>query len=307
MIEITKNCHSYSLIQMKNVFNIKNIFFFSNTSYKIYYGLDNAKYNFTKKSNNNKKELKRKIQQTISYSNKNNMTKLMKQYKYSLIQLKSPKNSTNNIFKNIYHLIMINMRKKYDKSDTKILLSDIITSYNNLIYNFRFYLNPKTLSYISKLGNIQLSSSTSKAIKILNSNDVLYTDKIKNIPDLENKLKYLCEIMLDNNFRNKNYLNKSFCNPSTLLLLDTIYGKNKKYPISIELPSLMESEINGKELKSIRFKTNIIEFCLKNGKIEENTYIVEIGENKDKENIKKNGHNILIKNIQLSESNNMFI
>lgn len=307
MIEITKNCHSYSLIQMKNVFNIKNIFFFSNTSYKIYYGLDNAKYNFTKKSNNNKKELKRKIQQTISYSNKNNMTKLMKQYKYSLIQLKSPKNSTNNIFKNIYHLIMINMRKKYDKSDTKILLSDIITSYNNLIYNFRFYLNPKTLSYISKLGNIQLSSSTSKAIKILNSNDVLYTDKIKNIPDLENKLKYLCEIMLDNNFRNKNYLNKSFCNPSTLLLLDTIYGKNKKYPISIGLPSLMESEINGKELKSIRFKTNIIEFCLKNGKIEENTYIVEIGENKDKENIKKNGHNILIKNIQLSESNNMFI
>ena len=307
MIEITKNCHSYSLIQMKNVFNIKNIFFFSNTSYKIYYGLDNAKYNFTKKSNNNKKELKRKIQQTISYSNKNNMTKLMKQYKYSLIQLKSPKNSTNNIFKNIYHLIMINMRKKYDKSDTKILLSDIITSYNNLIYNFRFYLNPKTLSYISKLGNIQLSSSTSKAIKILNSNDVLYTDKIKNIPDLENKLKYLCEIMLDNNFRNKHYLNKSFCNPSTLLLLDTIYGKNKKYPISIELPSLMESEINGKELKSIRFKTNIIEFCLKNGKIEENTYIVEIGENKDKENIKKNGHNILIKNIQLSESNNMFI
>ena len=307
MIEITKNCHSYSLIQMKNDFNIKNIFFFSNTSYKIYYGLDNAKYNFTKKSNNNKKELKRKIQQTISYSNKNNMTKLMKQYKYSLIQLKSPKNSTNNIFKNIYHLIMINMRKKYDKSDTKILLSDIITSYNNLIYNFRFYLNPKTLSYISKLGNIQLSSSTSKAIKILNSNDVLYTDKIKNIPDLENKLKYLCEIMLDNNFRNKNYLNKSFCNPSTLLLLDTIYGKNKKYPISIELPSLMESEINGKELKSIRFKTNIIEFCLKNGKIEENTYIVEIGENKDKENIKKNGHNILIKNIQLSESNNMFI
>lgn len=307
MIEITKNCHSYSLSQMKNVFNIKNIFFFSNTSYKIYYGLDNAKYNFTKKSNNNKKELKRKIQQTISYSNKNNMTKLMKQYKYSLIQLKSPKNSTNNIFKNIYHLIMINMRKKYDKSDTKILLSDIITSYNNLIYNFRFYLNPKTLSYISKLGNIQLSSSTSKAIKILNSNDVLYTDKIKNIPDLENKLKYLCEIMLDNNFRNKNYLNKSFCNPSTLLLLDTIYGKNKKYPISIELPSLMESEINGKELKSIRFKTNIIEFCLKNGKIEENTYIVEIGENKDKENIKKNGHNILIKNIQLSESNNMFI
>lgn len=307
MIEITKNCHSYSLIQMKNVFNIKNIFFFSNTSYKIYYGLDNAKYNFTKKSNNNKKELKRKIQQTISYSNKNNMTKLMKQYKYSLIQLKSPKNSTNNIFKNIYHLIMINMRKKYDKSDTKILLSDIITSYNNLIYNFRFYLNPKTLSYISKLGNIQLSSSTSKAIKILNSNDVLYTDKIKNIPDLENKLKYLCEIMLDNNFRNKNYLNKSFCNPSTLLLLDTIYGKNKKYPISIELPSLMESEINGKELKSIRFKMNIIEFCLKNGKIEENTYIVEIGENKDKENIKKNGHNILIKNIQLSESNNMFI
>ena len=202
---------------------------------------------------------------------------------------------------------MINMRKKYDKSDTKILLSDIITSYNNLIYNFRFYLNPKTLSYISKLGNIQLSSSTSKAIKILNSNDVLYTDKIKNIPDLENKLKYLCEIMLDNNFRNKNYLNKSFCNPSTLLLLDTIYGKNKKYPISIELPSLMESEINGKELKSIRFKTNIIEFCLKNGKIEKNTYIVEIGENKDKENIKKNGHNILIKNIQLSESNNMFI
>ena len=307
MIEITKNCHSYSLIQMKNVFNIKNIFFFSNTFYKIYYGLDNAKYNFTKKSNNNKKELKRKIQQTISYSNKNNMTKLMKQYKYSLIQLKSPKNSTNNIFKNIYHLIMINMRKKYDKSDTKILLSDIITSYNNLIYNFRFYLNPKTLSYISKLGNIQLSSSTSKAIKILNSNDVLYTDKIKNIPDLENKLKYLCEIMLDNNFRNKHYLNKSFCNPSTLLLLDTIYGKNKKYPISIELPSLMESEINGKELKSIRFKTNIIEFCLKNGKIEKNTYIVEIGENKDKENIKKNGHNILIKNIQLSESNNMFI
>jgi len=292
---------------MKNVFNIKNIFFFSNTFYKIYYGLDNAKYNFTKKSNNNKKELKRKIQQTISYSNKNNMTKLMKQYKYSLIQLKSPKNSTNNIFKNIYHLIMINMRKKYDKSDTKILLSDIITSYNNLIYNFRFYLNPKTLSYISKLGNIQLSSSTSKAIKILNSNDVLYTDKIKNIPDLENKLKYLCEIMLDNNFRNKHYLNKSFCNPSTLLLLDTIYGKNKKYPISIELPSLMESEINGKELKSIRFKTNIIEFCLKNGKIEKNTYIVEIGENKDKENIKKNGHNILIKNIQLSESNNMFI
>lgn len=307
MIEITKNCHSYSLIQMKNVFNIKNIFFFSNTSYKIYYGLDNAKYNFTKKSNNNKKELKRKIQQTISYSNKNNMTKLMKQYKYSLIQLKSPKNSTNNIFKNIYHLIMINMRKKYDKSDTKILLSDIITSYNNLIYNFRFYLNPKTLSYISKLGNIQLSSSTSKAIKILNSNDVLYTDKIKNIPDLENKLKYLCEIMLDNNFRNKNYLNKYFCNPSTLLLLDTIYGKNKKYPISVELPSLMESEIIGKELKSIRFKTNIIEFCLKNGKIEENTYIVEIGENKDKENIKKNGHNILIKNIQLSESNNIFI
>ena len=307
MIEITKNCNSYSLIQMKNVFDINNLYFFSNTFHKIYYGLDNAKYNFTKKSNNNKKELKRKIEQTISYSNINNMTKLMNQYKYSLTQLKSPKNSTNNIFKNIYHLIMINIRKRYDNSDTKLLISDFITSYNNLIYNFRFYLNPKILSYISKLGNIQFSSSTSKAIKILNSNEVLYIDRIKNIPDLENKLKYLYEIMLDNNFRNKNYLNKYFCNPPTLLLLDTIYGKNKKYPINVEIPTLMESEINGKELKSIRFKMNIIEFCLKNGKIEENTYIVEIGENKNKENIKKNGHNILIKNIQLSESNNIFI
>lgn len=307
MIEITRNFHSYSLIQMKNAFDLKNIFFFSNTFYKIYYGLDNAKYNFTKKSINNKKELKKKIEQTITYSNKNNITKLMKQYKYSLIQLKAPKNNTNNIFKNIYHLIMINIKKRYDKSDTKILLSDIITSYNNLIYNFRFYLNPKTLSYLSKLGNIQFSSSTSKAIKILNSNDVLYIDRIKNIPDLENKLKFLCEIMLDNNFRNKNYLNKSFCNPPTLLLLDTIYGKNKKFPINVELPTLMESEIVGKELKSIRFKVNIIEFCLKNGKIEDNTYIIEIGENNNKENIKKNGHNILIKNIQLSESNNMLI
>ena len=307
MIEIITNSHSNSLIQMKNIFSINNLYFFSNTFQKIYYGLDSPKYNFIKKSNNNKKELKRKLEQAISYSNKDNMTKLMKQYKYSLIQLKSPKNSTNNIFKNIYQTMKINIRKKYDKSDTKILLSDIITSYNNLIYNFRFYLNPKTLSYISKLGNIQFSSSTSKAIKIINSNSVLYIDKIKDIPDLENKLKYLCELMLDNNFRNKNYLNKSFCNPPTLLLLDTIYGKNKKYPINVELPTLIESEIIGKELKSIRFKINIIEFCLKNGKIEDNTYIIEIEENKNKKNIKKNGHNILIKNIQLSESNNMLI
>ena len=305
-----KNINFYlsSQIILKDSFHQKHIFYFSNIFYKIYYGLDDPKYTIPNKSNNNKKYIQKKIEYKIINTKGYNIPKIMNQYKYSLIPLKQPKTSTNNILKNVYNYIINNIRKKYNKSDTKILLSDISTSYNNLKYNFRFYLNPKTLSYISKIGNIQLFSSTSKALKILNNNDILNIDnKIKDIPQIENKLKYLYEQMLVNNFKNKNYLNKLFCNDSTLLLLETIYGKNKKYPIDVEFPSLVESEITGKELKCIRFKINIIEFSLKNGKIEENSYIVEVGKNPNLNYVKKNGHNLLIKNIQLAESNNIFI
>lgn len=293
---------------IKGVFLQKNIFFFSNTFHKIYYGLDDAGYIFLKNSNNNKKLLiQKKFEPKNIKTFKGGYPKIWNKYKYSLIELRPQKNIKNNIFNNIYYFLMNGIKKKYNKSDTKILLSDLITSYNNLKYNFMFYLSPKTLSYISKISNIQLFSSTNVALQILNNNDNINIDEIHSIPELENKLKYIYKYMLENNFKNKNYINKKFCNDSTLLLLDTIYGKNKKYPISVELPTLIESEIIEKELKCIRFKINIIEYCLKNGKIEDNSYIIEIGKNPNIDYIKENGHNLLIKNIQLTESINMLI
>lgn len=287
-----------------NIFNINNLFLLSNTFHKIYYGFDNEKYILSKHFQNSKSEKKKEKESKIKKINSKLEYKLSPKfvslYKYSLIE-----SSSNNIQKSIFKLSLDYcknfIRKRYNKSDTKIIISDITTSISNIKYNSRFYLSPKILSKLMKFKNIQIFSTTSKALSILN------TTYVNNIAELENKIKYLFEQILINNFKNLSVNNKSICSDSILLLFNTIYGKNKKYPINVDMPTLIESEVSGKEIKYIRFKVNVLEYNINSDKIEENIYIIEVRKNNKEKNLEKNFYNLIFTNIQLLETNTMLI
>ena len=288
-----------------NIFNVTNLFYLSNTLHKIYYGFDDEKYILSKQFQN-MKSTKKKQQNTKTFKVNSKLEykipqKFASLYKYSLIDNYSDKNVKSNIFKLSFDYCKKVIKKKYNKSDTKIIISDINNSINNIIYNSRFYLSPNLLAKLTRLKDIQIFSSTSKALNILNN---IY---LNNIAELENKIKYLYEQILINNFKNLSINNKPICNDSILLLFNTIYGKNKKYPINVEVPSLIGCEISGKEIKYIRFKINVVEYNINSDRIEENIYIIEVRKNNKEKNIEKNFYNLIFTNVQLLETNNMFI
>lgn len=296
------NIHSdkYYFKIPKYIFILYNSFYFSNTIAKIYNGFDNIEYILKRNAKN--------LKTFISNSEKtnNHFKIILPQYKYSLVDINHSKINSFH-FMNIFNNIKNYIYRKYDQSDTKIIVNDLSTSFNNMKYNFKFLLGLEGLPNIYEFLSMNIFSSTSFAVSLLNKDYLSKDCHLKNIPELEYEICYFYKLMLKNNFFDKNKENKIFCSESTLLLLNSLYGKTKKYPIMVKFPSLIRAKCNGKEIKTIQFKINVTEFNLNTNKIEENTYLLEIKKNENKNCLEKYGHNFCITNIQLLESKNMLI
>ena len=195
------------------------------------------------------------------------------------------------------------IKKIYNKSDLKLIINDINTSYENILFNIMFSNNPLIYYSFELLNKIHLKSNISEALEIFNKNNYKNL-KIKNqitINFLEKSLQNIFYKLLYNFYYENTYYLDKIASKGSIAFLNAINKDKKMYPIYIDLPTIYSAEkINNKII--IKFKINTIEANLINNSIENNLYLIEVNQKTNINYIENYGHNLFISNIQRIEN-----
>ena len=212
------------------------------------------------------------------------------------------KNFFCNSFRN--NFISKKIKKIYNKSDLKIIINDLNTSYENIIFNIMFSNNPLIYYPFELINKIHLKSLISEALEIYNRNNYKQL-KLKNqitIKFLEKSLQNIFHLLLYNfYYENIHFLNQ-ISSKGCISFLNAINKDKKMFPIYVDLPTIFSAEKINNEM-IIKFKINTIEANLIDNSLENNLYLVEINQKKNNLNYLENfGHNLFISNIQRIEN-----
>jgi hypothetical protein len=229
---------------------------------------------------------------------------------YSLVYV--PKYNNLNIFQKIKNCVKNSIKnnffskkikKIYNKSDLKIIINDLNTSYENILFNIMFSNNPLIYYPFELINKIHFKSFISEALEIYNRNNYKQL-KIKNqitINFLEKSLQKIFYMLLYNFYYENIYFLNQISSKGCISFLNAINKDKKMFPIFVELPTIYSAEkINNKMI--IKFKINTIEANLIDNSIENNLYLVEINQKTNLNYIEKFGHNLFISNIQRIEN-----
>ena len=240
-----------------------------------------------------------------------NLKKFQFYMNYSLVYV--PKYNNLNTFQKIKNCFCNSLKnnffskkikKIYNKSDLKIIINDLNTSYENILFNIMFSNNPLIYYPFELINKIHFKSFISEALEIYNRNNYKQL-KIKNqitINFLEKSLQKIFYMLLYNFYYENIYFLNQISSKGCISFLNAINKDKKMFPIFVELPTIFSAEkINNKII--IKFKINTIEANLINNSIENNLYLVEINQKTNNLNyIEKFGHNLFISNIQRIEN-----
>ena len=219
----------------------------------------------------------------------------------NLNMLQKIKNCVKNSIKNNFFSKKI--KKIYNKSDLKIIINDLNTSYENILFNIMFSNNPLIYYPFELINKIHFKSFISEALEIYNRNNYKQL-KIKNqitINFLEKSLQKIFYMLLYNFYYENYYFLNQISSKGCISFLNAINKDKKMFPIFVDLPTIYSAEkINNKMI--IKFKINTIEANLIDNSIENNLYLVEINQKTNLNYIEKFGHNLFISNIQRIEN-----
>ena len=180
----------------------------------------------------------------------------------------------------------------YKKSDLCFLISDFSTSLDNLLFNIKFSNNPIISNTFNIIHKINFKSSINYSLTIWNNNSKI---KITDITHLEKQIQYIFKEMILAYYNNDIEKMKKISGKSVFALFEALNDKNKKYPLYIDVPNIMNAEIINSDNALIHFKINVLEL-VNNEKIENNTYYVDVIRNNSY--INELGHNLFIANLQ---------
>ena len=222
-----------------------------------------------------------------------------KEFRTSLIYISeyNKENPIKTLYNNMKYKIKNNKVTKkvnsiYKKSDLYFLINDFSTSLDNLLFNIKFSNNPIISNTFNIIHKINFKSSINNSLNIWNNNSKI---KINDITHLEKQIQYIFKEMILAYYNNDIEKMKKISGKSVFALFEALNGKNKKYPLYIDIPIIMNAEILNSDNALIHFKINVLEL-VNNKKIENNTYYVDIIRNNSY--INELGHNLFIANLQ---------
>jgi len=298
-----------SYFSISNFFNKKYFVSFKNLFYQTYPPENYIEEEFKNIIKEQKKYLEeeKKQKKIIEEFEKFNK-QFSKGFITSLIYIKeyNKQNPIKTCYNNIKYKISNNKLTKkinsiYKKSDLYLLLNDFTTSLDNLLFNIKFSNNPIISNIFNIIHKINFKSSISNSLNIWNNNSKI---KINDITHLENQIQYIFKEMIFAYYNNDIEKMKKISGKSVFALFEALNGKNKKYPLYIDIPIIMNAEILNSDNALIHFKINVLEL-VNNEKIENNTYYVDVIRNNSY--INELGHNLFIANLQRIDNTELLI